>query len=185
MSSPTQGNESDESPHLQCNLVDRVTHASITPAATVTVDRRETAHKALTVVSCVIEKTEIKTVLSVGSRAICVVEVSTIGGAKKKSFAQMEKAQVQQDRDLAQTKKGKTKSASTEKSRAVELQGVDDSKLLGEISKMNAITPYAVSSHFNIRIGAAKDILEELERRRVLTNVGGNARVRIYRAVAA
>ena len=114
------------------------------------------------------------------------MEVSTIGGAKKKSLAQMEKTQVQQDRDVAQTKKGKTKPASTEKrSRAVELQGVDDSRLLGELSKMSAITPYAVSSQFNIRIGAAKDILEELERRRVLANVGGNARVRIYRAVAA
>jgi len=132
------------------------------------------------------KKALIKTVLSVGSVAICHVEVSTIGGPKKKSLAQMEKSQVQQDRDVAQTRKGKAKPASTEKkSRAVELQGVDDSRLLGEISKMSVITPYAVSSQFNIRIGAAKDILEELERRRVLTNVGGNARVRIYRAVAA
>jgi len=114
------------------------------------------------------------------------VEVSAIGGAKKKSLAQMEKTQVQQDRDAAQSKKGKTKPVSTEKkSRAVELQGVNDSKLLGELSKMSAVTPYAVSSQFNIRIGAAKDILEELERRKVLANVGGNARVRIYRAVAA
>ena len=114
------------------------------------------------------------------------MEVSAIGGAKKKSLAQMEKTQVQQDRDAAQSKKGKTKPVSTEKkSRAVELQGVNDSKLLGELSKMSAVTPYAVSSQFNIRIGAAKDILEELERRKVLANVGGNARVRIYRAVAA
>ncbi len=112
------------------------------------------------------------------------MEVSAIGGAKKKSLAQMEKSQVQQD--ATQPKKGKTKPASTEKRlRAVELQGVDDSKLIGEIAKMGAITPHAVSTHFNVRIGAAKDILEELERRKALTSVGGNARVRIYRAVAA
>ncbi len=114
------------------------------------------------------------------------MEVSAIGGPKKKSLAQMEKSQIQPERDTAQPKKGKTKPASTEKKlRAVELQGVDDSKLLGEITKIGAITPYAVSSQFNIRIGAAKDILEELEKRRALISVGGNARVRIYRAVAA
>lgn len=114
------------------------------------------------------------------------MEVSAIGGPKKKSLAQMEKSQTQQEKDATQPRKGKTKSASTEKKlRAVELQGVDDSKLLGEITKLGAITPFAVSTQFNIRIGAAKDILEELEKRRALTSVGGNARVRIYRVVAA
>jgi len=96
----------------------------------------------------------------------------------------MEKSQIQQEREVAQAKKAK--SGSTEKKlKGVALQGVDDSKLLSEIAKMSAVTPYGVSSQFNIRIGAAKDILEELERRRVLMSVGGNARVRIYRAVAA
>jgi ribosomal protein S25 len=50
---------------------------------------------------------------------------------------------------------------------------------------MSAITAYAVSSQFNIRLGAAKDLLEELERKKILTSVGGNARIRVYRAVAA
>jgi len=115
-----------------------------------------------------------------------VMEVSTIGGAKKRSMAQMEKSQSQQDHEEASQKKAKGKSGSPEKKmRAVELQRVDDQKLMGEISKMGAVTPYTVSSHFNLRIGAAKDLLEELERKRVLTSVGGNARIRIYRAVAA
>lgn len=115
-----------------------------------------------------------------------MTEVSTIGGPKKKSLAQIEKSQAQQEKERAQPKKSKTKPVPTEKKlRAAEMQGVDDPKVSGEILKMNAITPYAVSSQFNIRIGAAKDMLEELERRRVLKSVGGNARVRIYRAVAA
>jgi len=114
------------------------------------------------------------------------MEVSAIGGAKKKSLAQMEKTQTSQEKDATQPKKGKTKPTSTEKKlRAVELQGVNDSRLLGEIAKMGAITPYALSSQFNIRIGAAKDVLEELQRRKALAYIGGNARVRIYRAVAA
>ena len=114
------------------------------------------------------------------------LEVSAIGGAKKKSLAQMERTQTQQDEEKAQPKKGKSKAGPAEKKlRAVELQRTDEARVLGEVTKMGAITPYAVSSQFNIRIGAAKDLLEELERKRVLTSVGGNARLRIYKAVAA
>lgn len=69
--------------------------------------------------------------------------------------------------------------------RGIELQGVDDSKLLNEIAKMGAVTPYAVSSQFNIRVGTAKSVLEELQRRKAVMLVGGNARLKIYRAVAA
>jgi ribosomal protein S25 len=115
-----------------------------------------------------------------------LAEVSTIGGAKKRNLAQMEKSQSQQDGEETSPKKTKGKSGPPEKRiRAVELQRADDQKLIGEISKMGAVTPYAVSSQFNLRIGAAKDLLEELEKRKVLTSVGGNARIRIYRAVAA
>jgi ribosomal protein S25 len=113
-------------------------------------------------------------------------EVSAIGGGKKRNLAQMEKSQSQQDQEEASPKKAKAKSGPPEKKiRAVELQRVDERKLISDISKMDAITPYAVSSHFNIRIGAARDILEELEKKKILAPVGGNARIRIYRAVAA
>lgn len=98
----------------------------------------------------------------------------------------MERTQTQQDEEKDQPRKTKTKATPAEKKlRAVELQRADDAKVLGEISKMSAITPYAISSQFNIRIGAAKDLLEELERKKVLTSVGGNARIRVYKAVAA
>jgi ribosomal protein S25 len=114
------------------------------------------------------------------------MEVSAIGGAKKKSLAQMEKTQVQQDKEEAAPKKAKAKSGPAEKKvRAVELQRTDDPRIINEMSKMSAITPYAVSSQFNIRLGAAKDLLEELEKKKILTSVGGNARIRIYRTVAA
>lgn len=127
-----------------------------------------------------------ETVLFHVSTFLCHMEASAIGGAKKRNLAQMEKSQSQQDQEEASSKKQKAKSGPPEKKiRAVELQRVDERKLVGEISKMGAITPYAVSSHFNIRIGAARDILEELEKKKILASVGGNARIRIYRAVAA
>ena len=50
---------------------------------------------------------------------------------------------------------------------------------------MGAITPYALASQFNLRMSVAKDMLEELERKRLVTAVGGNARIRIYKMAAA
>jgi ribosomal protein S25 len=98
-----------------------------------------------------------------------------MGGAKKKSIAQMEKQQVQQDTDKkpepAKKSKGKT---------------VADKKTAGiELSKLGALTPYAIANQFNVRLSVARDILEELERRRMVKSVGGNARIRVYKLAAA
>ena len=109
--------------------------------------------------------------------------VPMMGGAKKKGFAQMEKAQTTQERP-APTKKEKAKPAE-KKTKAVDISGIHDERLLGEIKKMGAVTAFAVASQFNIRVGAAKDLLEELTRRKAIEPVGGNARIRVYRAVAA
>jgi ribosomal protein S25 len=34
--------------------------------------------------------------------------------------------------------------------------------MLGELSKIGALTPYSIATQFNIRLSVAKDILEEL-----------------------
>lgn len=108
-----------------------------------------------------------------------------MGGAKKKSLAQMEKAQVQQDTKTEPQKKSKTKTVLERKTRSVEVPDLDDSKFLSELSKIGAITPYALASQFNLRVSVAKDLLEELERKRLVKSVGGNARIRLYRIAAA
>lgn len=110
--------------------------------------------------------------------------VPMMGGAKKKGFAQMEKAQTTQEKLAATKKKEKAKPAE-KKARGVDISGIHDERLLGEIKKMGAVTAFAVASQFNIRVGAAKDLLEELTRRKAVEPVGGNARIRVYRAVAA
>jgi len=112
-------------------------------------------------------------------------DVIVLGGAKKKSLAQMEKTQVQQDKKAEPAKKQKGKPPAEKKSRGVDLPNVEDTRFLSELSKMGAITPYALASQFNLRISVAKDMLEELERKRLVTAVGGNARIRIYRPAAA
>ncbi len=62
---------------------------------------------------------------------------------------------------------------------------VSDPKLVSEVQKMGAITPFALASQLNLRLSVAKDLLEDLERRRVVRLVGGNARIRIYQPAAA
>ena len=110
-----------------------------------------------------------------------------LGGAKKKSIAQMEKQQVQQDaaKKPEPAKKSKGKTVAEKKTAGIGLPNFEDAKFTGELSKMGALTPYAIASQFNVRISVARDILEELERRRMVKSVGGNARIKVYKLAAA
>lgn len=108
-----------------------------------------------------------------------------MGGAKKKSLAQMEKAQMLQARKMEKSKKQKIKTSIEKKTRSIEMPSIEESKLIAELSKLGAITPYAVASQFNIRVGVAKRLLNELEKRKIISLVGGNARLRIYKIAAA
>ena len=110
-----------------------------------------------------------------------------MGGAKKKSMAQMEKQQVQQDKkpEPAKDKKAKGRSVSEKRSASINLPNFDDDKFMGELSKLGALTPYSIATQFNVRLSVARDILEELERRRLIKSEGGNARIKIYRLAAA
>ncbi len=110
-----------------------------------------------------------------------------MGGAKKKSMAQMEKSQDQQDKkeEPQQQKKGKAKTVAEKRPRGLQTPDVSDPKFLSEVQKMGAITPFSLASQFNLRLSVAKDLLEDLERRRLIRVVGGNARIRIYQPAAA
>lgn len=110
-----------------------------------------------------------------------------MGGAKKKNLAQMEKQQIQQDKKPEPPgKKGKGKAGpEAKKSAGIGLPNFDDEKFMGELSKLGALTPYSISNQFNVRLSVARDILEELERRRLVKAEGGNARIKIYRLAAA
>jgi ribosomal protein S25 len=111
-----------------------------------------------------------------------------LGGAKKKSMAQMEKTQDQKDKKddtPGQQKKGKAKTVADKRLRGLQAPELSDPKFLSEVSKMGAITPFALATQFNLRLSVAKDLLEDLERRRLIRLVGGNARIRIYQPAAA
>ncbi len=108
-----------------------------------------------------------------------------MGGAKKKGLSQMEKEQATQNKPAAPAKKKEKAGPAEKRQKGIDMSNLDDQKLLGEIKRIGALTPFTVSSQFNIRLGTAKDLLEELARRKVVEPAGGNARVRLYRAVAA
>src|SRR5438128_7533502 len=82
-------------------------------------------------------------------------------------------------------KGGKAKTVAEKRSRGLQAPDMNDPKFLGEVGKMSAITPYSLASQFNVKLSVAKDLLEELERRKLVTLVGGNARIRIYQPAAA
>jgi small subunit ribosomal protein S25e len=108
-----------------------------------------------------------------------------MGGAKKKSLAQMEKQQDQQDKKPEPAKKAKGKTVAEKKTAGIGLPNLEDAKFMGELSKIGALTPYSIATQFNVRLSVARDILEELERRRLVTSVSGNARIKIYKLAAA
>lgn len=111
-----------------------------------------------------------------------------MGGAKKKSMAQMGKAQQQTDKggkEEGPQKKRKEKTVVEKRPRGLQAPEVSDPKFLAEVQKMGAITPFSLASQFNLRLSVAKDLLEDLERRRLIRLVGGNARIRIYQPAAA
>jgi ribosomal protein S25 len=108
-----------------------------------------------------------------------------MGGAKKKSLAQMEKQQVQQDKKPEPVKKTKAKTVAEKKTAGIGVPNLDNEKILGELSKIGALTPYSIATQFNVRLSVARDILEELERRRLVTSVGGNTRIKIFKLAAA
>jgi small subunit ribosomal protein S25e len=110
-----------------------------------------------------------------------------MGGSKKKSMAQMEKTQDQSDKkeEPGQSKKGKGKAIAEKRPRGLQAPDFNDTKFLGEVQKMGVITPFSLATQFNLRLSVAKDLIEELEKRKLITIIGGNARIRIYQPAAA
>jgi small subunit ribosomal protein S25e len=106
-----------------------------------------------------------------------------MGGKKKLGLKQMERMQEKKD-DEDKSKK-KEKAAPKEK-RTISVIPPDakNQKIVGEIKKMNVLTPYSVATRYNIRISAAKDFLEQLEQNGAVQLVSGNHDIKIYKPTA-
>lgn len=106
-----------------------------------------------------------------------------MGGKKKLSLKQVERMQTKKDEEEKdKKKKEKTPAASRERKSSIILPDLKNEKIVGELKKMNVLTPYAVASRFNIRISAAKDLLEQLQENGTIQLVSGNHDIKIYTA---
>jgi len=79
--------------------------------------------------------------------------------------------------------KEKVAAVKEKKPAGIMIPDIKGSKMLEELKKMRVLTPYAVASRFNLRISAAKDLLEQLESDGLVQLVSGNHNIKIYRAV--
>ena len=111
-----------------------------------------------------------------------------MGGKKKLGIKQMEKQQVKTDEDKAAKdakKKDKTAGPPREKKQlAILPPDVKDQKIVSEVKKMGALTPYVIATRFGVRISAAKDFLEQLEATGQIELVSGSHSLKIYKAAA-
>lgn len=103
-----------------------------------------------------------------------------MGGKKKLTLKQMERTE--EKKGEAPKRGGKTTPTLAErKAPGIIPPDLKSDKIVGEVKKMKAVTPYAVASRFNLRLSVARDMLEELTRRGVLDYVSGNKNLKIYK----
>jgi small subunit ribosomal protein S25e len=105
-----------------------------------------------------------------------------MGGKKKPTLSQAVKAQMREAQKKEGKKETKPKEARVEKKTAgVIPPNPRDEKIIKEIQRMKVLTPYTVASRFNIRLSVAKDFLEELCRRGIVTHISNGVNVKIYK----
>ncbi len=104
-----------------------------------------------------------------------------MGGKKKVGIKQMEKQQVKEDETKEAKKKEKAGPPKERKSIGIMAPDAKNDKIVGEIKKMNVLTPYAVATKYNIRISIAKDFLEQLEANGAVQLVSGSHNIKIYK----
>lgn len=101
-----------------------------------------------------------------------------MGGKKKLTLRQMQRIQARKDRERRERRLA---SATEKKSIGIILPDIKSKKVIGELKKIRALTPYTVATRFDLRLSVAKDFLEELERRGIVEYVSGSKNLKIYK----
>jgi len=108
-----------------------------------------------------------------------------MGGKKKVGLKQMEKSQTKEDEAKEVKKKEKAGPPKERKSVGIMAPDAKNDKIIGEIKKMNVLTPYAVATKYNIRISIAKNFLEQLEANGTVQLASGSHNLKIYKPTAS
>jgi small subunit ribosomal protein S25e len=106
-----------------------------------------------------------------------------MGGKKKLTLKQMERDSEKKD-EAAAKRGGKSKSTGAppeKKAPSINQPDLRSDKILGEIKKMKALTPFTVASRFNLRLSVARDMLDELSQKGIIEYVSGSKNIKIYK----
>jgi len=106
-----------------------------------------------------------------------------MGGKKKLSLKQIEKSQARSQSRKEGGGAPKSSGGSETKTKAVGIFLPDpkNKKVIGELKKMKALTPYTVASSLDLRLSMAKHFLEELEKQGAVEYVSGSRNLKIYK----
>jgi ribosomal protein S25 len=109
-----------------------------------------------------------------------------MGGKKKLGLKQMERQQGKEDEAKEKKDKDKKSGPPKEKRTIIGVIAPDakNDKIIAEIKKMPVLTPYALSTKYNVRISAAKSFLEQLEQNGTVQLVSGSHSIKIYKPCA-
>lgn len=103
-----------------------------------------------------------------------------MGGKKKLSLSQAEKAQRRAMREEAGRARTREQMRAERKFGGVIPPSPKDEKVINEIRRMKVLTPYIVASRFNIRLSVARDFLRELHRQGIISHVSSGVNTEIY-----
>jgi len=105
-----------------------------------------------------------------------------MGGKKKLTMKQMERMQQKKDEKSEKREKGGG-AGSERKPTGIVPPDPKSEKVISELKKMRALTPYAVAARFNLRLSVAKDLLDELAQRGLIEYVSGSKNIKIYKPI--
>lgn len=100
-----------------------------------------------------------------------------MGGKKRLTLKQMERMQKRK----GEKKEGKSGGPAQKKPAGIIPPNPRSEKVIGELKKMKALTPYMVASRFDLRLSVAKSLLKKLEQRGVIKYVSGSDNLKIYK----
>jgi small subunit ribosomal protein S25e len=102
-----------------------------------------------------------------------------MGGKKKLTLKQMERTA--EKKDEKEKKGGKGGVSQEKKAPGIIPPDLKSEKVISEVKKMKAITPYTIASRFNLRLSVARDMLDELAQRGAIEYVSGSKYLKIYK----
>ncbi len=101
--------------------------------------------------------------------------------AKNKSTKQAKK-----QKSVQETKQRRTRTKRTKKNVDSTAQlsfGDYSQEEIAEVKKLKVLTPFAVASRLNIKISAAKKLLQTLEKNRIIQLIASGPNLKIYKLI--